>query len=348
MKPRFVRSDKREALGLPSSSAHLPVVLASVQTIEVSMSRLRRSVPLALFLFLAPLLQPGLAQSSTIPTAPRVQIAVSEEKIVLTVTLVQKIETETHARISASLVSPDDVVWAASNDEAVLRPGQDKVTATIIRPFHGIPVAEMNDLHWLRVKYEVNTTSGEILASDIEALRGPATDPFVLTAAAGRIVAQGRAYETRAHVQTSGGSPLRGVPIHAELTWEGMRDTEKIKASSRSDAAGNATLQFTLPDRLPAKTGELNVSARHGLVGRVVEHDVLFHAFSYLLLDSDKGIYQPGQTLHARALYFDPKRKAVANEVLDVRISDEENTLVSRQSITTSAFGVASFDWTSR
>ena len=314
------------------------------------MSRLRRSVPLALFLFLlSPILQLGLAQSSTKPTSPNlpsaVQIAASEEKIVLTVPLVQKIEAETHARISANLVNPDDVVWAASNDEAVLRPGQNKVALTIMRPFHGIPVAEINDLHWLRLKYEVKANSGEILASGIEALRTPETDPFVLTAAAGRIVSQGRAYEARAHVQTSRGTPLRGVPIHAELTWEGMRDAEKIKTSARSDAAGNAILQFTLPDRLPAQTGELNVSARHGLVGRVVEHDVLFHAYSYLLLDSDKDIYQPGQTLHARALYFDPKRKAVANELLDVRISDEENTLVSRQSITTSAFGVASFDW---
>jgi len=140
------------------------------------MSRLRRSVPLALFLFfLSPLLQLGLAQSSAPPIAPngasRVQIAASEEKIVLTVTLAQKIETEAHARISASLVNPDDVVWAASNDEAVLRPGQNKVAVAIVRPFQRIPIAEMNDLHWLRVKYEVKAASGELLASGIAALR---------------------------------------------------------------------------------------------------------------------------------------------------------------------------------
>ena len=313
------------------------------------MSRLRRSVPLALFLFLPSFLQGGFAQSTTVSTtasqASRAELTASEEKISMTLTLAHKIASATPAHISASLVGPDDIIWAASNTAAALRPGQSKIIATIARPFHGVPAAEIKDLHWLRVKYEVKSDVGEVLASGIESLRTSTTDPFVLTAAVGRVVAQGRAYEVRTHLQSSTGRPLRGVPLSGELTWEGQRNTEKINATSRSNGAGDGVLQFTLPNRTPVQSGQLKVSARSGLVERVVEQDVVFHAASYLLLDTDKDIYQPGQTLHARTLYFDPKRKAVANEPLDVRILDEENTLVSRQEVTTNSFGVASLDW---
>src|SRR5208282_2612195 len=64
-----------------------------------------------------------------------------------------------------------------------------------------------------------------------------------------------------------------------------------------------------------------------------------------LMLDTDKDVYQPGQTLHSRMLRFDSERKAVGGDTLDVRIEDEERTLVFKQTVPTDAFGVAHLDW---
>jgi len=66
------------------------------------MSRLRRSVPLALCLFLASFLQPGFAQSTAAPTKPaaaRAELTASEEKIGITLTLAHKIASTTPAHI---------------------------------------------------------------------------------------------------------------------------------------------------------------------------------------------------------------------------------------------------------
>src|SRR5689334_22509120 len=124
-----------------------------------------------------------------------------------------------------------------------------------------------------------------------------------------------------------------------------MRETENLALNARTDSGGNATLEFTIPSNLATQSGELHVGAKVGVVERSLDQDIEFAAASYLMVDSDKDIYQPGQNLHARALYFGSDRKAVEKATLDVRIMDEEETLVSRQTFTTNAFGVAALDW---
>jgi len=276
--------------------------------------------------------------------APATCIEVSEQRLALTIPLPQQ-NRQMPATMQVTLVDPEDVAWAQVRNNVVLHAGQKHIIAVLPRPFHGLPVEDLKDLHWMRLKYELRAESGDILATGIEALRSAATDPFVLTAAAARVTASGRPYQVRVHVQSGDRKPLRRIPVNAEITWEGMRETEHLTSKARTDSSGNATLEFTIPNNLAVQDGELHVGARVGVVERSLEQDIEFAAASYLLVDSDKDIYQPGQTLHARALYFDSGRKAVEKAILDVRIRDEEETLVSRQSVTTNEFGVAPFDW---
>jgi hypothetical protein len=66
----------------------------------------------------------------------------------------------------------------------------------------------------------------------------------------------------------------------------------------------------------------------------------------FFVITTDKGIYQPGQVLHARALVLDPSRRARANESLTLSIKDEENHEQFNKELITSNFGIASADWT--
>ena len=279
------------------------------------------------------------------PAAP-VQLKATRDDLTLSVPLAQSIEKPIHANVRLVLLSPEDIVRAQLSQEVQLVRHQKQLVVRLAKPFEKVPAQEMEMLHWLRVKYEVTASNGEILASGIEALHSATTDPFVLTAAASRVAAPGIPYRVQAHVKSNNGQPRAGVQVTGDLVWDedDVKD-HKLSVKAITSVSGNATLEFSLPQEIHAEDGDLTIGVKSGLVARSVQRSVEFRARSYLLLDTDKDIYQPGQTLHARTLRFDSKRKAVEKETLDLRLEDEEQTLVFKQTVATDAFGVAHLDW---
>ena len=279
--------------------------------------------------------------------ASQVQLSATKDDLKLTVLLPHAVENPLRANVRLVLLSPENVVRAQLDQDVQLHRRQRQFVVVLPRPFDKVPAQEMEMLHWLRVRYEVTTSSGQTLASGIEALRATTADPFVLTAAAGQVAVPGRPYRVHVHVKSNNGQPLTGVQVNGDLVWDGDEDPRERKISNRAltSSSGNATLEFLIPAEVRAEEGDLTVRVKSGLVARAVERSVGFFGRSYLLLDTDKDIYQPGQTLHARTLRFDSKRKAVDKETLDLRIEDEEQTLVFKQTVATDAFGVAHLDW---
>jgi hypothetical protein len=293
---------------------------------------------------------PGFGQSSTAPTTtidvPGIRLQVRSSELSVTIPFSGPVQRATLSVARIELVSPENVVRAQLSQSVELHRRQRELVIRLAKPFETVPASEMETLHWLRVKYEVKTESGEVLASGIEPLRAPTTEPFILTAAASRVAAAGRPYRVQVHVRSSNGSPLAGLQVHGDVTWDDNGGQERrINASAITNTAGNVTLQFLIPRDAHANDGDLTVSAKSGLVARSVERQVEFSERSYLMLDTDKDIYQPGQTLHTRMLRFDSERRAVNNDSLDVRIVDEEGILVLKQTVVTDAFGVAHLDW---
>ena len=277
--------------------------------------------------------------------ASSVQLETTKDDLTLTVPLAQSIERPIHANVRLVLVSPEDIVRAQLSQDVQLLRHQKQLVVKLPMPFEKVPAREMQMLHWLRVKYEV-TSNGEIPASGVEPLRAATTDPFVLTAAASRVAAPGLPYRGQVHVKSNSGQPLTGVQVNGNLVWdEDDAEDHKLSVRATTGTSGNATLEFSIPRQVQAEEGDLTVGVKSGLVARSVERSVEFRARSYLLLDTDKDIYQPSQTLHVRTMRFDPERKAVEKETLDLRIEDEERTLVFKQTISTDSFGVAHLDW---
>jgi hypothetical protein len=258
----------------------------------------------------------------------------------------QAIETATRATVRVTLLNPENVVRAQLSQDVQLARRQKQLVVRLPKPFEKVPVQEMEMLHWLRVKYELVAGNGEVIASGIEPLHAATTDPFLLTAAASRVASPGLPYRVQVHVKSNGGEPLAGIEVNGNLDWDedDGRD-RKLAVRATTGASGNATLEFAIPRDIAAEDADLTVGVKRGLVARSVERAVELRGRSYLLLDTDKDIYQPGQTLHARTLRFDSDRKAVDKATLDLRIEDEERTLVFKQTIATDAFGVAHLDW---
>jgi hypothetical protein len=294
--------------------------------------------------------QPSKCQSATDAestiNAPGVRLQVRATELTVTVPLSHALEKATRSTARVVLLNAEDVVRAQLVEPVELVRHQKQLVLRLAKPFANVPASEMEALHWLRVKYEVQAESGEVLASGIEALHAATTDPFILTAAASRVAAAGRPYRVQVHVRSNNGSPLAGVEVRGDVTWDDDGGKErKVKASAITNAGGNVTLPLLIPRDAHANDGDLTVNVKSGLVARSVERRVEFRSRSYLMLDTDKDIYQPGQTLHTRMLRFDSERKAVDGDTLDVRIDDEERTLVFKQTVATDAFGVAHLDW---
>lgn len=79
---------------------------------------------------------------------------------------------------------------------------------------------------------------------------------------------------------------------------------------------------------------------------RRLAQDVYIGRMYNVLISTDKPIYQPGQTIHLRMLALGAlDLRAAAGETVTVAISDPQGNKLVRQALTTSNYGVASFDF---
>ena len=112
-----------------------------------------------------------------------------------------------------------------------------------------------------------------------------------------------------------------------------------------TDETGTADIAFTVPEGLdPQQT--LIVETKSSLGSDRVERAVTVARDYRVLLTTDKPLYQPGQMIHVRALAlgtFD--LKPAAGQDLEITIADGKGNKVFRETLKTSAFGVAAADF---
>src|SRR6185369_8033474 len=142
--------------------------------------------------------------------------------------------------------------------------------------------------------------------------------------------------------------PTANVVVTGELLLEDdAKRSVKLHDTKSTDGDGYALLTFQVPLRFPQfphttqpSDGEVKIVARKGAIVAETVSDVLVDPFARTLITPDKPIYQPGQTMHVRALMFTPSRRALANQDILIRISDPEDVTVLRSVVTSSRFGI--------
>jgi uncharacterized protein YfaS (alpha-2-macroglobulin family) len=142
---------------------------------------------------------------------------------------------------------------------------------------------------------------------------------------------------------TRSGAPLPDAQINVSL--RGKTGPALPLYQGHTDAQGTANVSFKVPVvQTPDQT--LVIETRSSLGSDTVERPVSIQRDYRVLLTTDKPIYQPGQTIHLRALALSTFDLQPAQaQTLDVTIADGKGNKVFRQTLTTSAYGAAAADF---
>lgn len=137
-------------------------------------------------------------------------------------------------------------------------------------------------------------------------------------------------------------APLEGVPVKLSLKDED--GTEQILEGT-TGMTGDAVFDVTLPD-----PGAIEVRAEghaEGTVAIVADTITVAEKPRKLLLTSDKPIYQPGQTIHLRALALEkPGLAPVAGKAVTFEIEDGKGNKIHKVTVDSDQWGIASTDLT--
>ena len=255
------------------------------------------------------------------------------------------------ARLQLELIDPNNRVRAVATRTAELRPGADTCKVPLAPSLLAtLTPDERRLLMWYRLHYRVSadTTAAPPLAEGILSVsRLQAPDLFELHVAAPLAALEGHVVRTRVRaVHPLDARPAAGVRVAGELTFENDEGADLVlKTAGTTTADGYAALDFTLPAAINNNAGELKITARRGDFEQTAEGHVYLEHAARILISTDKPLYQPGQTLHVRALIFDPTRHALADTEALLTVSDPDDATVFRAPLRTSRFGVASADW---
>src|ERR1043165_826035 len=254
------------------------------------------------------------------------------------------------AHVLVELLSPQGVVVANAERDETIKEGVSSLFIPLNFQTSNLKDTERSQLLWYRLHYRVTPKDSSAVwmkAEGFISLSEIAPDIFEVRVTNYQYAFAGTRFHTRlraAHPTT--GRAIEGVQTEAQLKIEEDGKAPVIlRATATTDAEGYATLAFDLPPSIKTDEAEIKITARRGGLVQEAEDTVRFDQMSRIFISADKPLYQPGQTLHARALVFSPSMKAVVDEQTPVKIEDPEGTTVFRAELRTSRFGIASIDW---
>ena len=224
---------------------------------------------------------------------------------------------------------------------------EDKLVARAVRPASSdnrasrvtIPLDKgvaLEDLAWDRLKIQIGESSKIVSLSEI--LRLPVV----------RILAQ-RAYAAGAPasvriitVDSRGGNPLRDSRVRLELV---NGDSATTLFAGRTDSFGTAHVAFDMPAETFGSR-QLRVTADTSIGAVTANQPIQLERRDRILLTTDKPLYQPGQTIHLRALALDgPSRASIADKPIILEVEDGKGNKVFKKRDRTDRFGIASADF---
>src|SRR5215207_1745821 len=242
---------------------------------------------------------------------------------------------ETVARshtLRVEILAPDDKLVAESTKNVAASRGAEpwEVSFTVDK---NIP---LEDLVWHRLRIGTGPDANVVSLSEILHL------PVVRVLAQRAYAAGSRASVRVIAVDSMNGEPLRDSRIKLDLV-NGEAATTLFEGTTQ--ALGTAQVEFTLP---AASYGarSLRVTAETPLGSVTAAQPIQIERRNKILLTTDKPLYQPGQTMHVRALALDgPTRAAAADQPLTLEVEDAKGNKVFKRRGRTDRFGIASADF---
>ncbi|MBC7933690.1 MAG: hypothetical protein H7Z38_24275, partial [Rubrivivax sp.] len=194
----------------------------------------------------------------------------------------------------------------------------------------------LEDLVWHRLRIGMGPAARIVSLSEILHL------PVVRVLAQRAYAAGSRASVRVIAVDSKIGAPLRDSRIKLDLVG-GEAATPLF--DGKTDALGTAQVELAFP---AASFGSrsLRVTADTPLGSVTASQPVQIERRNKILLTTDKPLYQPGQTMHLRALALDgPTRAAAADQPLTLEVEDAKGNKVFKRRGRTDRFGISSADF---
>jgi hypothetical protein len=282
----------------------------------------------------------------------RIKLSLDGERAVVRLEVENGTGRDLPARLGVELLDPRDRVRANASADVRLRRGANALDLALELPYAQLLEAERREFPWYRLRYVVAPAPANPAAPALEgvvSVSEATPDLFGLSVISAPAARPGSHYVARVRAANPvTGRPSKGVAVEAAMTFEGVGDKKTVlRAKGATDGDGFVTLGFDLPRTLHASDDEagLKVTARRGAFVEEAETDVSVNEEPRALLTTDKPLYQPGQTVHMRALVFDQNGRALAGEEVGFKVEDEEGSTAFTTTLNTSRFGVAAADW---
>lgn len=255
------------------------------------------------------------------------------------------------ATIRVELLKPSNQPVCSVDQRLSLQKGKQQLQLTL--PVNSRSVVENeSQILWYRLHYRILAETSGGTAPPIEgiiSLSQITPEFFSLRIAAAGAARPGMPYQVRARaIHPFSHRPASRVHLRGTITItdkDSGKDTV-VTASGETDSQGDAKLTFPLPQGLLNDELQLAVDGSRGLLTASVKKDIDLLLVPFILISTDKPLYQPGQTVHTRVTLMSSSKRAMPEQALFVKITDPEDTVIFNTEVKTSRFGIASTDWT--
>src|SRR5262245_59948309 len=273
----------------------------------------------------------------------------SESSVVLNdktaaVSLVIEAQKAAETRVDLALLDQNDVARASTVAAVHIKSG--KTVHKITVPLGDLLKIADTEIGWYRLSYRIGQNAGIISLSELM------KDVFDLRAAIAENVFAGMNYRVRVrtlHPFTK--QPVKNVEVEGDLKLDLDTDADEdelhIKARAKTNGNGFAVLDFKIPeDAKLDDDGDLKLTARKNGVVREIDEDLdSDDEKGSALFTTDKPLYQPGQDFHIRGLFLDSNHTVEPDKEVEFKIYDEDDTVLYRETLKTSEYGIASLSW---
>lgn len=246
--------------------------------------------------------------------------------------------------VSVELLDAENKVRASVSQPCVLRRGKN--ICRLALPLGDMLKTEQDDFFWFRLQYRVAQATGVVSLSEL--LR----DIFELRASVPRNFLTGSTYRVRVRALNPYSlKAVKGVKVDGEFSVDLETDSDedelKLKATGQTDGKGFVILDFKIPDGImPDREADVDIVGTKNGITREIDEDPEFpENRGGVFLTVDKPLYQPGQDFNVRGLFLDPAYNVVPGTEIEFEIEDGDETVLYREKVKTSAFGIATALW---
>ncbi len=245
-------------------------------------------------------------------------------------------------KVTLELLDQKDIVQSQVTVSQQFKQGREIYKLNL--PLNNLLEKNQADIIWFRLRYRLGESRGIISVSEI------VKDIFELRVIASSILFSGMTYRTRIRaVHPLKNEIVQGVKINAELALEN-KEIEKtvLTAQGETDDEGFADLDFQIPQAFNLEDADIKITGQKNGVRRETKENLSIQSddFQFPIM-TDKPIYQPEQMLNVRGILLRGTvgKVVVPNSELEFRITDEDNTVLYREKVKTSEFGIAAMSW---